>query len=111
MTGYVDKVVVGSKIKTYLQTPINTANASKGDVVKAVLTEDWMYNGHLVAPQGSVVIGTLSNAGHATYGSQNGSVSINFNQLITPENKVYNISFYLLKESSLNPSVNIFNNY
>ncbi len=92
LTGYVEKVVEGSKIRTYLQTPINTANAMVGDAVKAVLTEDWIYNGHLIAPQGSVVIGTLSKAKHATYGSQNGSVSIVFNQLITPENKAYNIS-------------------
>lgn len=92
LTGYVAKVAVGSTIKTYLQTPINTANASVGDAVTAVLTEDWVYNGNLIAPQGSVVNGTLSKARHATYGSQNGSVSITFNQLITPENKVYNIS-------------------
>ena len=45
-----------------------------------------------VAPQGSLVYGTLTKARPATYGSRNGRVIINFNQLVTPDNKTYNIS-------------------
>ena len=51
-----------------------------------------MYNGQEVAPQGSLVYGSLSKARPATYGSRNGRVIINFNQLVTPDNRVYNIS-------------------
>ncbi|MBR1424274.1 hypothetical protein IJ579_01775 [bacterium] len=92
LQGYVAQVSEGSKIATYLQNPINTATAAKGDRITAVLTKNWTYNGHVIAPQGSVVYGTLIKARPASYGSRNGRVVIDFNQLVTPENKVYNIS-------------------
>lgn len=92
LRGYVGQVARGTTFNTYLQTPINTATAGIGDNVIAVLTENWVYNGHLIAPQGSIVNGVLTKARHATYGSRNGRVVINFTQVVTPENKVYEIS-------------------
>jgi len=92
LKGYVGKVEKGTTFKTYLQTPINTATANKGDSVTAVLTEDWMYNGHVIAPQGSLVTGILTKARHATYGSLNGRVIIDFNKLTTVDGKTYDIS-------------------
>lgn len=92
LRGYVGQVAKGTTFNTYLQTPINTATANIGDNVTAVLTEDWVYNGYTIAPQGSVVTGELIKARHASYGSRNGRVVINFTQVITPENKVYDIS-------------------
>jgi len=90
--GYVTQLGAGTKIQAYLQTAINTATASKGDQIIAVLTNSLTYNGQEVAPQGSLVYGSLSKARPAAYGSRNGRVVINFNQLVTPDNKVYNIS-------------------
>ena len=90
--GYVAQLSAGTKMQAYLQNAISTATAAKGDKIIAVLTNPLTYNGQEVAPQGSFVYGTLSKARSATYGSRNGRVVINFNQLVTPENKVYNIS-------------------
>ena len=90
--GYVAQLNAGTKLQAYLQNAINTASASQGDQVIAVLTNALTYNGQEVAPQGSLVYGSLSKARPATYGSRNGRVVINFNQLVTPDNKVYNIS-------------------
>ena len=90
--GYVAQLSPGTKIEAYLQNSINTATANKGDEITAVLTNPLKFNGMEVAPQGSVVYGSLSKARHATYGSRNGRVVINFNRLVTPENKVYDIS-------------------
>lgn len=92
LKGYVAQVDKGTKIQAYLQNSINTSSASVGDQVIAVLTADLAYNGTVIAPQGSLVYGTLSYARHATYGSRNGRVIINFNQLVTPDSKTYNIS-------------------
>lgn len=92
LKGYVGKIDKGTSFKTYLQTPINTATANVGDAVTAILSEDWVFNGNVVAPQGSVVSGSLKTARHAKIGSINGRVVINFNKLTTPEGKVYNIS-------------------
>ncbi|MEE3348435.1 MAG: glycine zipper family protein [Candidatus Gastranaerophilaceae bacterium] len=82
----------GAKLNVYLQTSINTATAQKGDQIIAVLMQDVVYNGVVVFPQGSLVYGTLTKAVHASYGSRNGKVVIQFNQIVTPENKTYAIS-------------------
>ena len=92
LQGYVGQVAKGSTFNAYLQSPINTQNASVGDLVTAVLTENWTYNGHLIASQGSIVTGNLTKARHATYGSVNGRVVINFDKVQTPEGKIYNLS-------------------
>lgn len=92
LKGYVGQVAKGSTFNTYLETPINTATANQGDNVTAILTENWVYNGNIIAPQGSVVYGTLKKARHATYGSRNGRVVIDFTQVKTPEGKIYEIS-------------------
>lgn len=90
--GAVVQMAAGTKIPVYLQNAINTATASKGDSVVAVLSQNLTYNGATIAPQGSLVYGSLSKARNATYGSRNGRVVITFNQIVTPENNVYNIS-------------------
>lgn len=92
LKGYVGQVSAGTKIPVYLQSAINTATASKGDRITAVLTQNLTYNGVTIAPQGSVVYGSLATARNASYGSRNGRVVINFNQLVTPDNQIYNIS-------------------
>ncbi len=92
LKGYVGQVSKGSTFNAYLQTPINTATANVGDNIIAILTENWVYNGHVIAQQGSVVSGVLTKARHASYGSRNGRVVINFTQVTTPENKIYEIA-------------------
>ena len=92
LKGSIVSVESGTKFKTYLQNPINTSSANKGDRVVAVLTDDIRLGGVNVVPQGSIVYGTLSKARHATYASRNGRVVIEFNQLVTPDNKTYEIS-------------------
>ena len=92
LKGAVAQLGSGTTLNVYLQNSINTANANKGDQVIAVLMKDLVYNGAVVFPQGSLIYGTLTKAVHATYGSRNGKVSIQFNQIVTPENKSYSIT-------------------
>ena len=91
LSGYVATVGKGVKLDTYLQTPINTATANVGDEIQAVLKTDWIYNNMVIAPQGSVVFGNLTKARHASIGLRNGSVSINFTKIVTPDNISYNL--------------------
>jgi len=92
LSGYIGQMPQGTKITAYLQNAINTATAAQGDSVIAVVSDNLTYNGLVIAPQGSLVYGTLSKARNATYGSRNGRVVINFNKIVTPDNKVFNIS-------------------
>ena len=92
LKGYVAQLGAGTKIQAYLQDAINTATASKGDQVVAVISSNLTYNGIVIAPQGSIIYGSMTKARNATYGSRNGRVIINFNRIVTPENKIYDIS-------------------
>ncbi len=92
LRGAVAQLASGTTMHVYLQSAINTASANKGDQVIAVLMKDITYNGAVVFPQGSLIYGTLTKAVHASYGSRNGKVAIEFTQIVTPENKSYNIS-------------------
>lgn len=92
LSGYVAQIQKGTKFGVYLQNPINTSTAKVGDNVVAVLTNNWTYNGYTIAPQGSLVYGTLTLAHPAQYGSRNGRVVIKFNQIVTPTGKTLNIA-------------------
>ena len=91
LKGFAGKIGKGEELSVYLQTSINTATAQVGDNVSAVLKSDWTYKNYMVAPQGSILYGSLTKANHATAGSRNGSVRIVFDRLITPEGKTLNI--------------------
>lgn len=91
LKGYVAQVPAGTSFDVYLQTTINTASASKGDQVIAILTKNWEYNGHVVAGQGSQLTGTVVKASSAGKAYHNGYVKFNFNQLQTVEGKTYNL--------------------
>ena len=91
-TGYIAQISAGTKFNVYLQDAINTATASQGDTVVAVVQDGISYNGNIVIPQGSLVYGVLKKARSATYGSMNGKIIIDFNRIVTPENYNYNIS-------------------
>ena len=92
LQGGIAQISAGTTIPVYLQNAINTSTAQVGDNITAVLTQDLKYNNYVIAPQGSVVYGKLAKARSASYGSRSGRVVIVFNQLVTPENQVYNIS-------------------
>ena len=92
LKGKIVQIAKGTTISAYLQTPVNTASAKAGDNITAFLTNDLVYNGYVIAPQGSILSGTLSKARSATYGSRNGRVVINFTDLTTIDNKTYQIS-------------------
>ena len=51
-----------------------------------------LYKGYTVAPQGSILTGSLVKASPAKHGSRNGSVDIVFTKLITPNGKTLDIS-------------------
>ena len=92
LRGYIGEVAIGTPIATYLQTPINTSSANVGDRVTAILTQDWVYKGYVIAPQGSILNGALTTARKASYGSRNGRVVILFTELTTADGQTFKIS-------------------
>lgn len=92
LKGFAGKIGKGEKLNVYLQSGINTSTAAAGNIVNAVLKQDWTYKEYTVAPAGSVVTGTIVEASPAKLGSRNGSVDIVFNKILTPDGKTLDIS-------------------
>lgn len=92
LKGYVGNTGKGTELKVSLQNSISTATANVNDVISAVLMEDWITNdNYIIAPQGSLLYGKLTKAKHAKSGMRNGYVQLSFNQIVTPEGKVYDL--------------------
>lgn len=92
LKGYIAKIPTGTAIEVYLQTTVNTAVASKGDEVIAVLSKNWEYNGNVIAEQGSTITGVITKASHAGLAYKNGYVKFNFNKLKTVSGREYSLS-------------------
>lgn len=92
LQGYIGQLGVGTEIPAYLQSSLNTETTQKGNKVVLVLSSDLMYNNTVVAPQGSLIYGTVTQARSATYAQRNGKIQIDFNTLQLPSGQTYNIS-------------------
>lgn len=92
LRGYVGQIPIGTTFDVYLQSTINTATAKKNDKVRAILTRNWVYEGNVIAEQGSVVEGYVTKSRSSGMAYRNGYVNLNFNKLITVQNKEYQIS-------------------
>lgn len=71
---------------------ISSEDSLAGDMVTFTLPENFMYNGAVIAPAGSVVNGTivtLVKAGHAT---RNAQLKIKFTNIVTPMGQTIPIS-------------------
>lgn len=72
-----------------LSSALNSETATVGSAVSATLTDDFIYNGKLIASRGSVLNGTIVKAKKAGFGNRNGQIQVVFNNLRTPQG--YNI--------------------
>ena len=84
LKGRVVTVPSGQKLPAFVSTPINTQYTSVGQTLAVTLGSDFIYNGNLIAPAGSTVIGTVIESEKAKRGSRNGKLCIRFNQITTP---------------------------
>lgn len=84
LKGNVVMVPAGTTLRTVLTSPISSEYTLVGQTISTALCEDFCYNGQLVAPAGSIVYGTVTEASKAKRGSINGKLSIRFNSISTP---------------------------
>ena len=74
----------GATFQAVLQSSISSESLAKDDTIASVLSSDWVHNGVLIAPQGSIVYGKAIDAQKTGFFYKNGEISIMFNELITP---------------------------
>lgn len=80
-----------------LQSSISSNSLTENDTICATLYQDWVYNGSLIAPAGSILYGKAVDVKHAGYAYSNGRLSMSFDEIITSNgerikltsNKVY----------------------
>lgn len=84
LRGSVITVPAGQSVAAVVTSPLSSANLILGQTVNLALSSDFYYNGNLIAPAGSSVIGTVLEVSKAKHGSMNGKLTLRFNQIVTP---------------------------
>ncbi|MBR6127476.1 hypothetical protein IKQ21_07320, partial [bacterium] len=92
LSGKVVKLEKGTTLPVTLQTPLDTSSAQKRDEVVATLDEDLEVDGAKIAEKGSILYGKITKAKSASRCMRGGKVTIDFDKMVTTENKTYNIS-------------------
>lgn len=77
-------IAEGATFQAVLQSSISSESLAKDDTIASVLSDDWVHNGVLIAPQGSIVYGKALASQKTGAFYKNGEISIVFNELITP---------------------------
>jgi hypothetical protein len=85
VSAYAQEVTVpaGQVLKAVNMTPLHSETSARGQGVSFVLDKDFVYGGHVIAPAGSSVVGTVIDVSKAKRGSINGKLLVRFNMIIT----------------------------
>ena len=78
LQGSVTYVPAGNVTNVMLSSALNSETATVGSAVSATLTNDFIYNGKLIASRGSVLNGTIVKAKKAGFGNRNGQIQVVF---------------------------------
>lgn len=84
-------VPVGSSFQAVLQSSISSESLMQHDTIAAIVDNDWYQNNILIAPKGSIVYGTAVGTKRAGRAYTNGSLSITFNEILTPKGDSINL--------------------
>ncbi len=100
LQGYALFVPAGITTKAVLSQEINSNSAVVGQTINAILTNDFYYNNHLIAPEGSVLMGSVVQNQKAGFGNRNAKTAIKFTIIRTPYNNVIPISAVIMTNDS-----------
>ena len=84
LQGNVVMIPAGTPVRAAVTTQLSSEYLKVGQTVTMSLNSDFYYDGKLVAPAGSIVTGTVTEASKAKHGSMNGKLGIRFNTITTP---------------------------
>lgn len=92
LTGYIVEIPSGATFSVTFDSGISSGSLEKNDRLTVRLTNDLRYNGKLIAPAGSLVYGTATDAKNAGLAYGSGMIEIAFNEILTPEGTPITIS-------------------
>ena len=97
LTGSVVMIPDGTSFTAALLSDISSESIVNNDRISAELDQDWIYNGQLIAPAGSILNGRAVDTKSASFAMGNGQIGLLFDEIMTPDgaiiplktNKVY----------------------
>lgn len=92
LKGRVVTVPVGSSFTAKMQSSVSSASLKPGDNIAAVLTADWTFQGLVIAPEGSILYGKVTQVEQAGNAYKSGKFELRFNEVITPEGQSIQLS-------------------
>ena len=92
LQGYALFVPAGVTCSAVLSNEINSLSAIVGQTINLVLPMDFKYNGKLIAPSGSTIMGSVVQTKKAGYGNRNAKMLIKFTTIRTPYNNIIPIN-------------------
>ena len=100
LQGYALFVPAGVTCRAVLSQEINSKTAVSGQTINALLTEDFVYNGKVIAASGSTIMGSIVNNKQASYGNRNAKMQVRFTAIRTPYNNIIPISATIMTNDS-----------
>lgn len=92
LRGSVVYVPAGTAFTIMFESGISSGSLDRDDRLTAILSEDFVYNGSVIAPAGSYVSGTVTDAQAAGYAYGTGSMALNFDEIMPLEGSPFKIS-------------------
>lgn len=92
LKGHIVQIPEGVSFNARLQSTINSESTETNDTIAATLSDDWVYNGAMIAPEGSVIYGVAVDAQNAGNAYKNGQLGITFNEILTPAGQKINLT-------------------
>lgn len=93
----------GTQLNAMLNSSISSDSIDNNDNVSAELISDWVANGVVIAPEGSILSGSVVDSNKASFAMRNGKIGINFNRIMTPDGHVIQLAtnkVYIVGNSS-----------
>lgn len=88
LTGSVIYVQDGTTFTAALLSDISSDSLTNNDRISAELDQDWIYNGQLIAPSGSILSGNAIDTRAASFAMKNGQIGLLFDEIMTPDGNI-----------------------
>lgn len=92
LQGNIVTIPAGTSFNVTFESGISSGSLEKNDRLTARLTNNLVYNGQIIAPAGSLVYGSAFDAKNAGYAYGNAEIELNFNEILTPDGNLLQIS-------------------
>jgi hypothetical protein len=80
------------RVEANLSEPLSSESSTRGQSIRAVVAEPVLNSDHSVAvPQGSTLVGSVTQAKRARWFGRSGVLTFNFNQLIAPDQQTQTV--------------------